>query len=60
MQFSFTFFEEIYQMILIVDSGSRKCNWAACSNNGEIIQIHKTVGFSPKYTSDNNLLGAVE
>ena len=47
-------------MIVIAVSGSRKCNWAACSNNGEIIQIHKTVGFNPKYTSDNNLLGAVE
>ena len=47
-------------MILIADSGSTKCNWAACSNNGEIIQIHKTVGFNPKYTSDKNLLDALE
>ena len=47
-------------MILITDSGSTKCNWAACSNNGEIIQIHKTVGFNPKYTSDKNLLDALE
>jgi len=47
-------------MILIADSGSTKCNWAACSNDGEIIQIHKTVGFNPKYTSDKNLLDALE
>ena len=60
MQFSFTFVEEIYHMILIADSGSTKCNWAACSNYGEIIQIHKTVGFNPKYTSDKNLLDALE
>ena len=60
MQFSFTFVEEIYHMILIADSGSTKCHWAVCSNEGEIIQIHKTVGFNPKYTSDKNLLDAVE
>ena len=46
--------------MLIVDRGSKEYNWAACSNDGEIIQIHKTVGFNSKYTSDNNLLGAVE
>jgi hypothetical protein len=55
----FIFVEEIYHMILIADSGSTKCNWAACSNNGEIIQIHTTVGFNPKYTSDKNLLDAL-
>jgi len=60
VQFSFTFVEEIYYMILIADSGSTKCNWAACSNNGKIIQIHKTVGFNPKYTSDKNLLDVLE
>tara|TARA_B100000767_G_scaffold243821_1_gene241696 strand:+ start:244 stop:1086 length:843 start_codon:yes stop_codon:yes gene_type:complete len=47
-------------MILIADSGSTKCNWAECSNEGDIIQIHKTVGFNPKYTSDKNLLDALE
>ena len=60
MQFSFTFVEEIYHMFLIVDKGSKEYNWAACSNNGEIIQIDKTVGFNSKYTSDNILLDAVE
>ena len=43
-------------MILIADSGSTKCNWAACSSDGKVIQIHKTVGFNPKYTSDKDLL----
>jgi len=60
VQFSFTFVEEIYHMILIADSGSTKCNWAVCSNEGKIIQIHKTVGFNPKYTSEKNLLDALE
>lgn len=60
MQFSFTIVKEIYYLILIVDRGSKEYNWAACSNDGEIIQIHKTVGFNSKYISENNLLGAVE
>ena len=60
MQFSFTIVEEIYYMMLIVDRGSKEYNWAACSNDAEIIQIHKTVGFNSKYTSENNLLAAVE
>lgn len=59
MQFSFIFVEEIYQMILIADSGSTKCTWAACSNNGEIIQLHQTIGFNPKYTSEKSLLNAL-
>ena len=56
MLFSFTFVEETLYMILIADSGSTKCSWAECSSNGEVIQIHKTVGFNPKYTSDKSLL----
>ena len=60
MQFSFIFVEEIYPMILIADSRTTKCNWAACSNDGEIIQIHKTFGFNAKYTSDKNLIDALE
>jgi hypothetical protein len=60
VQFSFTIVEEIYYLMLIVDRGSKEYNWAACSNDGEIIQIHKTVGFNSKYISENNLLGAVE
>jgi hypothetical protein len=60
VQFSFTIVEEIYYLMLIVDRGSKEYNWAACSNDGEIIQIHKTVGFNPKYTSDKNLIDALE
>ena len=43
-------------MILIADSGSTKCDWAECSSVGEIVKIHQTVGFNPKYTNDKNLL----
>jgi N-acetylglucosamine kinase-like BadF-type ATPase len=46
-------------MILIADSGSTKCSWAECSKNGEIIQMHQTVGFNPKYTSEKSLLNAL-
>ena len=46
-------------MILIADSGSTKCSWAECSKNGEIIQMHQTVGFKPKYTSEKSLLNAL-
>ena len=43
-------------MILIADSGSTKCAWAECSSVGEIVKIHQTVGFNPKYTTDKSLL----
>jgi len=46
-------------MILIADSGSTKCSWAECSNDGNIIQNHQTIGFNPKYTSDKSLLNAL-
>ena len=43
-------------MILIADSGSTKCTWAECSVDGEIVKLHQTVGFNPKYTNDKSLL----
>ena len=48
------------EMILIADSGSTKCSWAECSSNGDIIQTHQTVGFNPKYTSEESLFNALE
>ena len=60
MQFSFIFVEEFLHMILIADSGSTKCSWAECSNDGEIIQMHQTVGFNPKYTTKESLVNALE
>ena len=47
-------------MILIADSGSTKCAWAECSSVGEIVKIHQTVGFNPKYTTDKSLLIELE
>ena len=47
-------------MILIADSGSTKCAWAICTTDGKILSIHKTVGFNPKYTSDESLLKELE
>ena len=43
-------------MILIADSGSTKCSWAECDTKGTTIQLHQTVGFNPKYTSNKSLL----
>ena len=42
-------------MILIADSGSTKCTWAYCSENGEIISMHSAVGFNPKYSSYSDI-----
>lgn len=47
-------------MILIADSGSTKCDWAQCSVSGDILQIHKTVGFNPKYTTRQNMISELE
>ena len=42
-------------MILIADSGSTKCTWAYCSENGKIISMHSTIGFNPKYSSYSDI-----
>ena len=42
-------------MILIADSGSTKCDWAVCNKEGEILSIHKTLGFNPKYSSFDSI-----
>ncbi|MAW21642.1 MAG: N-acetylglucosamine kinase [Flavobacteriales bacterium] len=47
-------------MILIADSGSTKCAWAECSTNGNIVKIHYTVGFNPKFTNYNNLINELK
>ena len=43
-------------MILIADSGSTKCSWIECSLKGDIINVHNTIGFNPKYTTSESLL----
>ncbi len=39
-------------MILIADSGSTKCSWALCNNDGDLIREITTIGFNP-YFIDN-------
>ena len=42
-------------MILIADSGSTKCAWAICTQDGKTLSIHKTSGFNPKYSSFDSI-----
>ena len=42
-------------MILIADSGSTKCAWAICTTDGNILSVHKTSGFNPKYSSFDSI-----
>ena len=42
-------------MILIADGGSTKCDWAICSKNGAILSKCQTVGFNPKYITDESM-----
>jgi len=43
-------------MILIADSGSTKCSWALCNQNGKLIKEIKTIGFNPYFIDKNNIL----
>jgi len=43
-------------MILIADSGSTKCSWALCNQNGELIKEIKTIGFNPYFIDKKNIL----
>jgi N-acetylglucosamine kinase-like BadF-type ATPase len=43
-------------MILIADSGSTKCSWALCNQNGELIKEIRTIGFNPYFIDKQNIL----
>ena len=43
-------------MILIADSGSTKCNWAACNKEGNVIKKYKTIGFHPYFITEKEIL----
>jgi glucosamine kinase len=43
-------------MILIADSGSTKCSWALCNQNGELIKEIRTIGFNPYFIDKKNIL----
>ena len=43
-------------MILIADSGSTKCSWALCDQNGMLIKEIRTIGFNPYFIDKENIL----
>ena len=47
-------------MILIADSGSTKCSWALCSQNGKLIKEIRTIGFNPYFIDKKNILKELE
>ena len=47
-------------MILIADSGSTKCSWALCDQNGAIIKEIRTIGFNPYFIDKENILKELE
>ena len=47
-------------MILIADSGSTKCNWAICDQNGNQLDEERTIGFNPYFISHERILEELE
>jgi glucosamine kinase len=43
-------------MIIIADSGSTKCSWALCNSEGDIVSIHETAGFNPKFNTFESMI----
>ena len=43
-------------MILIADSGSTKCSWALCEENGTLVKEIMTIGFNPYFIDKKNIL----
>ena len=43
-------------MILIADSGSTKCSWAICDQNGNQLDEESTIGFNPNFISQKKIL----
>ena len=47
-------------MILIADSGSTKCSWALCEENGNLVKEIMTIGFNPYFIDKKNVLKELE
>ena len=47
-------------MILIADSGSTKCSWALCNQNGKLIKEIITIGFNPYFIDKKNITKELE
>ena len=43
-------------MILIADSGSTKCSWAMCDQEGNLVQEILTIGFNPYFIEHHAIL----
>lgn len=43
-------------MILIADSGSTKCSWAICDQNGNQLDEERTIGFNPNFINQKKIL----
>ena len=43
-------------MILIADSGSTKCSWAMCDQQGNILKDILTIGFNPYFIDHQNII----
>ena len=43
-------------MILIADSGSTKCNWVLCEENGFLKEEINTIGFNPYFINQKDIL----
>ncbi len=43
-------------MILIADSGSTKCSWALCNEQGEIVLKCNTIGLNPYFIDEKGIL----
>lgn len=43
-------------MIIIADSGSTKCSWDLCNSEGNIVSIHETAGFNPKFNTFESMI----
>ena len=46
-------------MIIIAESGSTKCNWVLCEENGSILDKIQTIGFNPYFIDQNCFINSL-
>ena len=47
-------------MILIADSGSTKCSWALCNEEGNLLSKYRTIGFNPYFINSGSIIKHLE
>ncbi len=47
-------------MILIADSGSTKCSWVLCNEDGKIDAYYDTIGFNPYFIDKESIVSHLE